>query len=69
VSSSDYPSEDERAALWREQTLNRARFQAQLWLDLMAPPEPRQAVMDAWAPVIWWLVERRLGPTNPEDDI
>lgn len=65
---STYPDEETRAALWRQQVANRVEFQAELWLSLAAPPEPRQDVMDDWAPIFLWIAERRAGPTDPEDD-
>jgi hypothetical protein len=60
-------TEDERAALWRQQTANRIRFQRNLWLALQAPPGPRQAVLDGWMPVIQWQLERGVY-VNPEED-
>lgn len=65
---SSYPTEDDRAALWRQQTANRIKFQRDLWLALQAPPEPRQAVMDAWSPVLLAKAEREAGPTDPKED-
>jgi hypothetical protein len=61
-------TEDERAALWRDQLRNRVEFQLGLWGQLQAPPEPRQAVIDAWLPVLLWQAERAAGPIDPEDD-
>lgn len=61
-------SEDERAEAWRQSVRNRIAFQRDLWLQLQAPPEPRQAVLDAWAPVILAQAERAAGPTEPEED-
>ncbi len=61
-------TEEERAELWRQQTQNRVQFEIDLWLQLQAPPEPRQAVMDAWMPVILAQAEAEAGPTDPEDD-
>jgi len=61
-------TEEERAALWRQQTLNRIAFKRDLWLSLQAPPEPRQEVMDDWAPYYLAMLERQAGPTDPEDD-
>ncbi len=63
-----YPSEEERAALWQQQTINRIEFQSNLWNELQAPPEPRQAVLDAWQPVIMADAEVEAGWTDPEDD-
>ena len=65
---SSYPSEEERAALWRQQVAARMQFQGELWLSLQAPPEPRQRVLNAWAPVLMWQAERAAGPTDPEED-
>ena len=67
---STYPDDEEgRAALWRDQTQARIAYQSELWTTgLRAPPEPRQAVIDAWTPVLLWQAERRAGPTDPEDD-
>jgi hypothetical protein len=61
-------TEDDRAALWRQQTANRVAYQRDLWLSLQAPPEPRQAVIDAWAPVLMAQLERQAGATDPEED-
>jgi hypothetical protein len=61
-------TEEERAELWRQQTQNRIAFQIALWQQLQAPPEPRQAVIDAWTPVILAQAEAAAGPTDPEDD-
>jgi len=60
--------EEERAALWRQQTANRIRFQHDLWLSLQAPPEPRQQVMDDWQPLLLAQLEAQAGPTPPEED-
>ncbi len=64
---SSYPSEEERAALWRQQVRDRIAFRQRLWESLRAPPGPRQAVLDAWAPVLAWQAERGI-TTDPEDD-
>jgi len=61
-------TEEERAALWRQQTINRIQFKTELWLSLQAPPEPRQEVMDDWAPVYLAQLEAQAGATDPEDD-
>ena len=60
--------EEARAALWRQQTLNRIQFQTELWLAMAAPPEPRQQVMDDWQAFFDWWLERQAGATDPEDD-
>lgn len=61
-------TEEERAALWRQQTANRVAYQTTLWTTgLRAPPEPRQAVLAAWQPVILALLEAK-NPTDPKDD-
>jgi hypothetical protein len=64
------PSDDEeaRAAAWRQSTINRVNYAADVWASLQAPPEPRQAVMDAWSPVLLAQLEAEAGPTDPEDD-
>ena len=60
-------TEEERAALWRQQQANRIQFQRELWLALQAPPGPRQAVLDGWMPVLAWQAERGV-TIDPEDD-
>jgi hypothetical protein len=60
-------TEEERAALWRQQQATRVQFQRDLWLSLRAPPAPRQAVLDGWQPVIAWQAERDV-VTDPEED-
>jgi hypothetical protein len=65
---STYPDEETRAALWRQQTADRIAYKLQLWRSLQAPPGPRQAVMDAWSPVLMAIAEAQAGPTDPEDD-
>jgi hypothetical protein len=64
---STYPDEETRAALWRQQQLNRVDYAVDLWRSLMAPPEPRQDVLDDWMPVILASAEHE-NPTDPEDD-
>ena len=66
--SSTPSSEEERAALWRQQQRDRVRYQYDLWLSLQAPPEPRQEVMDDWEPILLAQAERAAGPTDPKDD-
>jgi hypothetical protein len=66
---STYPSEDDRAALWQQQTRDRVQFQMYLWTTVLAaPPGPRQAIIDGWAPVILAQLEDQAGPIDPEDD-
>jgi hypothetical protein len=64
---STYPDEETRAALWRQQQINRVNYAADLWQALMAPPEPRDDVLNDWMPVLLASVERD-NPTDPEDD-
>ena len=68
MSSLDLTTEEGRAELWRQQARNRVAFQLDLWQQLQAPPEPRQAVLDAWAPVLLAQAEHEAGPTDPEED-
>ena len=59
--------EEGRAALWRQQLVNRVAFKRDLWLSLQAPPEPRDEVMNDWMPLVLAELERQ-NPTDPEDD-
>jgi hypothetical protein len=61
-------TEEERAALWRQQTLNRIEFETDLWLSLQAPPEPRAEVFDDFEPLIAYIAQEQAGPTDPKDD-
>jgi hypothetical protein len=61
-------TEEERAALWRQQTANRIAFKTALWTTgLRAPPEPRQAVLDGQTPLLLAALEAQ-NPTDPKDD-
>lgn len=59
--------EEARAALWREQRSARIAYQLGVWHALQAPPGPRQAVIDGWAPVLAWQAERDVY-IDPEED-
>jgi hypothetical protein len=63
-----YQAEEARAALWFQQTQNRIAFQAALWQALLAPPEPRQAVWEAFEPLIMASAQKQAGYLDPEDD-
>ena len=63
-----YPTEDERAALWQQQVLNRIGFQTDLWISLMAPPDPRAEVLADFEPLIMFAAQEQAGWTDPEDD-
>lgn len=60
--------EEARAALWRDQQRQRAAFQAQLWASLRGDPAARDQLLAAWAPVIWWLLERQEPSIAPDED-
>lgn len=69
MSSVDDPlGEEARAEAWRQDVRDRVAYQLDVWAALQAPPGPRQAVIDAWMPVLMWQAERAAGPTDPEDD-
>ena len=61
------PTEEARAALWRDQQANRVAFKSNLWLELQAPPEPRQQVLEDWSPIVLANLEAQ-NPTDPEED-
>jgi hypothetical protein len=61
-------TEDERAALWRQQTTNRIEFKTNLWLSLQAPPEPRQQVLDDWEAFIMFIAQQEAGWQDPALD-
>lgn len=65
--SSDRDTEEARAEAWRADVRARVEYQLGVWRSLQAPPGPRQAVIDGWAPVIAWQAERQI-ETDPEED-
>jgi hypothetical protein len=61
------PDDEARAALWREQQRRLLAYQAELWHSLAGSAAARQALMDAWGPIIAWQLEREEPDLGPED--
>lgn len=60
--------DDTRAALWRQQRINRLTYQAQLWRGMAGDPAARAALHAAWAPLELWMLERQQPDLDPQTE-
>lgn len=61
-------AEEARALEYRQQATRRVHYQTGLWQSLAGSPAARQALMDAWQPVIDWMAEREMPPVSNQDE-
>jgi hypothetical protein len=63
-----WQAEEDRAALWRDQTQQRIAYQLNLWWSFMAPTQPRLDLMTRWSPILYAEAENAAGPIDPMTD-
>jgi hypothetical protein len=55
---------ESRARLWRRQQARRVQFQRQLWNSLAGSPSALRGLHLRWAPVVEYLRERDMPPSD-----